>query len=259
MIDIGVNFINKRMASKQTALINQAKTVGVTGIIATGTTLSNSIKTADLVKKHKGYLYMTAGVHPHYASEWSNKHRETIIELAKNDYVVAIGECGLDFDRMHSPKEVQIDVFRKQLDIARELDLPVFLHERAAVEDFLKVFEDYTDLIERSIVHCFTGNKETLQKYLDLGFMIGITGWVADNRRGEPLREALQICPLDRICIETDAPFLTPHNLPHRPSHNEPKYLPYVAKKLAEVKGVDVEEVIERTKENTIRFFNLKR
>lgn len=258
MIDIGVNFINKRMAGKQSSIINKAKEVGVTNIICTGTTLQNSIKSAELVEKNKGYLYTTAGVHPHYASEWSDKHRETIMDLAKKVYVVAIGECGLDFDRMHSPKEVQIDVFRKQLDIARELKMPVFLHERAAVEDFLLVFEDYKDLIERSIVHCFTGNKETLQKYLDLGFMIGITGWVTDKRRGDELREALSICPIERICIETDAPFLTPHNLPHRPSHNEPKYLPYVAQKIAEVKGLTVEEVVEQTKLNTIRLFNLK-
>lgn len=259
MIDIGVNFINKQFKGKQEPVIKNAKEVGVTHIIATGTSMSNSIQSIEFAKKSGGYVTTTVGVHPHNAKELKSNEYNKLKEMCLEEVVVAVGECGLDYDRNFSSKEDQIRAFKMQLDIAREIQKPLFLHEREAVEDFVKIMSEYSDLIPKSVVHCFTGDKETLQRYLDLGFMIGITGWICDDVRGGKLQEAIKTCPLDRLMIETDSPFLKPKNiLPKTNSRtNEPKNLPYVARKIAELKNIEVNEVIQATKSNTECFFKI--
>lgn len=259
MIDIGVNLLNKQFRNDKEQVIERAKAAGVSHIILTGTSMTNSEASLKYASKHPKFLTTTAGVHPHNAKEVTVNDVKNLEALLRQEQVVAVGECGLDYDRNFSTPEVQREVFRMHLDLARKVGKPLFLHERDAVEDFVLIMREYPDLIEKSIVHCFTGNSETMQRYLDMGFMIGITGWICDDKRVQDLQEAIRIAPLERICIETDAPFLLPKTIQPKPAsrRNEPSNLSYIAEKIAVCKGVTKQEVIEQTMKNAIQFFGL--
>lgn len=131
------------------------------------------------------------------------------------------------------------------------------MHERSAADDFIKRFKKHPDICKKSVVHCFTGNKETLEKYLEMGFSIGITGWICDDRRAKELREAVHMIPLDRILVETDAPYLTPKNVPNLARTNVPQNIKYVVRDLAKYRKVSEEVLLEKTRENTERIFHI--
>lgn len=257
MIDIGVNAVNGKLKHKIPKMIEDAKTVGVNKIILTGTSLRVSKEAVSLTKKYPDTFVTTAGVHPHNAKEWNPQLQKEIESLLKEKSVVAVGECGLDYDRNFSTKEEQLHAFEAQIKLAIQYKKPLFLHEREAFDDFVAMLKKYPEVLPYSVVHCFTSNTERLQAYLDLGVMIGITGWVCDNRRGKDLQEAVKILPIDRLMIETDAPFLKPHNVPNNERINEPKYLPYVVKQLSTLMDVSELELKEKTVKNTKRFFKL--
>lgn len=180
----------------------------------------------------------------------------TIKQLLKNERCIAAGECGLDYDRMFSTRENQIAALKQQIEIAEELNKPMFLHERAAVSDFISIFSEHSDICEHSVVHCFTGTPQTLACYIQMGFYIGITGWICDDRRADNLRIAVPYIPLNKLLIETDSPYLTPrsHGLN---STNTPCNLVYVIGEISRLTGKSVEEIIAKTKENTERLFKL--
>lgn len=163
----------------------------------------------------------------------------------------------MDFDRMFSTKENQIRCFEKQIVLAEKLNKPLFLHERKATADFIRRFKQHPDICAKSVVHCFTGDKETLYQYLSMGFSIGITGWICDERRAKELRSAVSIIPLDRILIETDAPYLTPRNIPGLAKTNVPQNIKYVAAALANYMHVSEETLLENARKNTERIFQL--
>jgi TatD DNase family protein len=173
--------------------------------------------------------------------------------------VVAVGECGLDYFRNFSPREAQLEAFRRQLDIARDTGLPVFLHQRDAHDDFVEILESALPEISRAVAHCFTGEHESLREYLAMGLYIGITGWICDERRGQHLHDIVEVIPDDRLLIETDAPYLLPRTIRPKPKtrRNEPMYLPEVLKVVAEARGQSLEHVAQVTTENARRFFNL--
>ena len=170
---------------------------------------------------------------------------------------MAVGECGLDYDRMYSTKENQLYYFKKLIALGEKLKKPLFLHERDAEEDFISCFAGHEDICRRSVVHCYTGNKKTAETLLDMGFFIGITGWICDERRAEALREAVKIIPPDRILLETDAPYLTPRGIPGLKRTNVPQNIVYVARALAHYMGVSEEDVIRHAKINTERIFGV--
>ena len=259
MIDIGINLTNKQFKGKEAEVIQRAKDAGVTGIILTGTSLQGSTASLAYTQTYPDILYTTAGIHPHNAKTYDENTHNALRTLLQEEKVVAVGECGLDFDRNFSTKAEQIYAFERQLDLASEIGKPLFLHEREAHQDFKQIMRKYPDLIEKSVVHCFTGNRYNLQAYLDMGFHIGITGWVCDNGRGKALQDAINVLPLDRLMIATDAPFLLPRNIQPRPNSrtNEPMYLPFVVKKLAALYNISEAELIEKTRVNTLQFFNL--
>lgn len=198
------------------------------------------------------------GCHPHNAKEMDVNYYNKLQALIKNnqDTVVAVGEAGLDYDRMFSEMNQQKRVLSQLQTIAIEQELPMFLHERKAVNDFVKTMKKERQLCMKSVVHCFTGDKNTAYSYLQLGLYIGLTGWICDNRRNKEVLEALKIIPLERILIETDAPYLTPlgYNLDKR---NTPDNLKYVINKIAEIKNVNASEVEKVTYENTKKLFNI--
>ena len=258
LIDIGVNLTHDSFDADRDEVIARAAAAGVTGMLVTGTTVTASARAAELAAGRPG-LYATAGVHPHHASEVDAHTVGALRELLAHPKVVAVGECGLDFFRNFSPPDAQERAFEAQLELAAECGLPVFLHQRDAHERFTAMLSEHRKALAGGVAHCFTGGPAELEAYLELDLYIGVTGWLCDDRRGAALREALPRIPLDRLLLETDAPYLLPRDLPVKPRNrrNEPAFLPHVLAKVAEGLGVPVEVAARAATENTRRLFRL--
>ena len=257
LVDIGANLAHDSFDDDREAVLQRAFDAGVSRIVITGSSDDSNVQAAKLAATQPGVLYATAGVHPHHAADYTDKSDALIRELANEDSVVAIGECGLDYFRNFSPREAQLEAFRRQLDIAKDCGLPVFLHQRDAHDDFVEVLEAALPDLTRAVAHCFTGEGESLHEYVAMGLYIGITGWICDERRGQHLHSIVSVIPDDRLLIETDAPYLLPRNIRPRPKsrRNEPGLLPYVLETVAEARGQSVEHVADITTQNAIRFF----
>ena len=253
--DIGLNLFSKQFRNPE-EIIRNAEANQVVCVL-TGTSTKANKQVADFVFKHES-VYGTAGIHPHNADTAMKDDFELIENIiTSNPRIVAVGECGLDYDRMYSTRDNQIRCLEKHINLAEKLDKPLILHERSASDDFKKRFKNHKELCKKSVVHCFTGNRYVLDDYLNMGFSIGITGWVCDDKRGKELREAVKLIPLDRILIETDAPYLTPKNVDGLSKVNVPENIIYVARELAKHMGVSEDELIAHAKENTERLFSL--
>ena len=252
--DIGLNLFCRQFPDPE-KVIQRAATAGINCIL-TGTDMKENQRIDTFIKTHE--VYGTAGIHPHNADS-AKKEDFDLLEtlLTGNDRMVAVGECGLDFDRMFSTRENQIRCLEKHIVLAEKLDMPLFLHERSSAEEFVRRFKKHPEICKKSIVHCFTGDKRTLEQYLEMGFSIGVTGWICDDRRAKELREAVRVLPLDRVLIETDAPYLTPRNVPGLDRTNVPENIVYVARDLAKYMGVEEQVLIQRARENTERIFGL--
>lgn len=259
LIDIGGNLTNKAFWGETDAIITRARAAGVVGIGVTGTSAVASRQAAALADARRDVLFATAGVHPHHASSWSPETAREIRALARHPAVRAVGECGLDYNRDFSPRDAQRAAFEAQLGIAHELGMPVFLHERDAEDDFAHILGDWRPRIPRGVVHCFTGTRRALERYLALDLHIGITGWICDERRGAHLVELVRMIPAGRLMIETDAPYLLPRTMPARPKtgRNEPAFLPHVLRKVAEARNEPVERCAAHTTATSRSFFEL--
>lgn len=252
--DIGLNLFCKQFPDPE-KVIQDAQDFGVCCIL-TGTDPKENQKIDDFVKTHD--VFGTAGIHPHNADRAKQEDFALIEQmLSENKKMVAVGECGLDYDRMFSTKENQIRCLEKHIVLAEKLGKPLFLHERSAADDFVKRFKKHPDICAKSVVHCFTGDKKTLDRYLSMGFSIGITGWICDDRRGRELREAVQMIPLNRILVETDAPYLTPKNVQGLDRTNVPQNVVYVVRELAKYMKISEDILMKHAKENTERVFGI--
>jgi TatD DNase family protein len=243
LIDIGANLTHDSFDDDRDEVIRRANDAGVNRFIVTGSSVDDSQAAVALAETMPGKIYATSGVHPHHASA-----------------VVAVGECGLDYFRNFSPQNEQREAFERQIALAVETQLPVFLHQRDAHEDFLEILAPAMKDLSRAVAHCFTGGAEELRAYLDLGLYIGITGWVCDERRGEKLKNIIDQIPLERLMIETDAPYLLPRTLDPKPKtrRNEPMYLREVLRVVAGQIGIAEEELAQATTANAERFFSLR-
>ena len=259
LVDIGANLTHDSFDPDRDAVMQRARDAGVARMIITGSSGQGSQEAVKLAESEPGKLYATAGVHPHHAADFDAAGTALITELADNDAVVAVGECGLDYFRNFSPREAQLHAFRAQLEIAASTGLPVFLHQRDAHDDFVEVLEPMLPKISRAVAHCFTGEHESLREYLAMGLWIGITGWICDERRGKHLHDIVADVPDDRLMIETDAPYLLPRTIEPKPKtrRNEPAYLTEVLRVVAEARGQSEEHVARITTENAVRFFGL--
>lgn len=260
LVDIGANITDSSFDHDRVDMMQRAKDAGVDRIVVTGSSDESNKRAADLAEQAAGVLYSTAGVHPHHASEYSDESDALIRTLIKKDAVVAVGECGLDYFRDLSPRKDQLLAFQRQLDIAKESGLPVFLHQRDAHDDFIDVIEPALPDLSRAVAHCFTGEGESLREYVALGLYIGITGWICDERRGKHLHDIVSIIPDDRLLIETDAPYLLPRTIRPKPKsrRNEPMYLTEVLRVVAEARGQTEQHVAEQTTANALRFFGIE-
>ena len=251
LVDIGANLTHASFREDLDEVLARAHAAGVERIVVTGTTVEDSRQAAALG------MPFTAGVHPHHARDCGPDTIAQLRDIASHPNCVAIGECGLDFNRNYSPHPDQEKWFVAQAELGLSLKKPLFLHSRDAHPRFSEILKLLRP--ERAVAHCFTGGKEELHAYLDLGLYIGITGWICDERRGAHLLELVREIPRDRLLLETDAPYLTPRDLRPQPKarRNEPAFLPHILKTVARALGRPAEEVAAETTRNAERFFSL--
>ncbi|MAD76441.1 MAG: hydrolase TatD [Rheinheimera sp.] len=252
--DCGVNLFSQQFAGIEQQIWQRAQHAGVNNMLLIGSDIGESRQNQQFCSSHPG-CYTTAGVHPHQAgnvaAEWLGQLRQLLALPA----VVAVGECGLDFNRDFSPRSEQQHVFASQLQLAKQLQMPVYLHERDAFATQFAMLQEQQ--INHGVAHCFTGDSNQLKAYLDLGLYIGVTGWVCDERRGQSLQQAIQYLPLDRILLETDAPYLLPRTIKPRPKNNEPALLPAIAAEICRLKSISSQQLAGSTTENARRLFRL--
>jgi TatD DNase family protein len=259
LVDIGLNLTHDSFDGDRDTVVADARAAGVSRMIVTGTSVTASARAIELSLSRPGVLFATTGIHPHHAEDLDAHSVDALAGLLDNACVVAVGECGLDYFRDYSPRAAQLAAFEAQLELAADSGKPVFLHQRDAHEDMLRLLGRHRGRITGGVAHCFTGDGEQLAAYLDLDLHIGITGWVCDERRGEALREAVPGVPLERLLLETDAPYLLPRDLASAPRgrRNEPKFLPHVAGRVAALMEIDLETLANATTANAERLFAL--
>ncbi len=259
LIDIGANLSHTSFANDLSAVLARAWAHGVQQIIVTGASNEGSVAAMQLAQAHPGFLFATAGVHPHHASEYDGFTESLLADLLSNEVVKAAGECGLDYNRNFSPVDAQQFAFERQLMLAIEAKKPVFLHQRDAHQDFLAILKAHRAQLSNAVVHCFTDTRAALNDYLELDCYIGITGWICDERRGAHLIQAVRDIPDDRLLLETDAPYLLPRSIKPMPKdrRNVPEFLPVVLAAVAQARGQDPAHVARISCENARRFFAL--
>ncbi|MGD8339631.1 MAG: TatD family hydrolase [Gammaproteobacteria bacterium] len=260
LIDIGVNLTHDSYDSDRDAVIAEALAAGVSRMIVTGTSVTASAKAVELSLAYPDVLYATVGIHPHHASDFDNHSITALGDLLASDRAVAAGECGLDYFRNYSPRSSQLAAFEAQLELAAASRQPVFLHQRDAHEDMLEILARHRPHLIGGVAHCFTGDETELRSYLDLDLYVGITGWICDERRGGSLRQAARSLPLERLMLETDAPYLLPRDLHPTPKsrRNEPRYLPHIAARVADTMQVPLAELAGAATANAERLFGLR-
>ena len=251
LVDIGANLTHSSFREDLDEVLSRARRAGVETVIVTGTTVEESRQASTLG------LPFTAGVHPHHARDCGPDTIPQLREIARHSRCVAIGECGLDFNRNYSPHPDQEKWFVAQLELGIELGKPLFLHSRDAHPRFAEILKTHN--VKSAVAHCFTGQRDELRAYLGLGLYVGITGWICDERRGSHLLELVREIPQDRLLLETDSPYLTPRDLRPQPRarRNEPAFLPHILKTVARALGRPAEEVAAQTTRNAETLFSL--
>jgi len=233
-------------------VIKRAKENDIGYIVNVGSSLKSSIASLELAKKFD-FVYATVGIHPHEADRFTQKEEIALSDLAKNDTVVAVGEIGLDYFKNFSKTENQRPLFSSLIKLAKDLGLPLVIHTRDAEIDTLKILKEQMPL--SAVVHCFSGGEEFLRECLDLGFFISFTCNIT-YKKAENLRNMVRLAPIERILLETDAPYLSPEGL--RGKTNEPLNVKILAEEIARIKQTSLMEVASMTTENAKKFFNLK-
>lgn len=218
-----------------------------------GCDLKTSYSSYELSKKYD-HVYAVVGVHPHEAKYYTAETREALKELLTKDKVMAIGEIGLDYHYDLSPRDVQREVFIDQINLAREMDVPIVIHTREAMEETYEILEKHAKGM-KVLLHCYTGSIEMARKYLKLGYKLALGGALTFKNAKNTVDIAKEV-DLKDLLIETDSPYMTP--VPYRGKRNDPRKVVLVAEKLAEIKGISTEEVLEATKKNAFEFFGVK-
>jgi len=251
LIDTHAHYDHKQFNQDREELLTQMAADGIASIINVGCDLKSSRESVALAEAHP-FIYATVGVHPHNAKTLSDKSLKELEALCAHAKVVAYGEIGLDFFHNFSPPDIQRHWFKKQLDLVKELDIPAVIHSRDAAEETFEMVEKSS--LKRGVIHSFSGDVALAYAYTHLGFHIGIGGVVTFDKT-KRLQEVVDAIPLDKILLETDAPYLTP--APFRGKRNISSYLTYVATAIAEIKGVTYEQVCAQTSDNARGLFGV--
>lgn len=253
LIDSHAHLDDRRFDGDRDRLIKSLKDSGVGMVINPGADLGSSIKAVSLAEQYDN-IYAAVGIHPHSAKEMDDSTIEILRSFSNRKKVIAIGEIGLDYHYDHSPREIQQERFIEQLNLAKEVDLPVIIHTREAAKDTLDIIKKAQNGSIKGVMHCFSGSLEMAWEYIELGFYISFAGPIT-FKNARVSREIINAMPLNRLMIETDSPYLTPE--PHRGKRNEPAYVRYVAGTIAELRGISFGEIAKRTAENTRELFRI--
>ena len=255
LIDSHAHIQAKEYAGETEAVLERARQADVEQIIVVGGAGDMSSNTVAVALADSfPSLYATVGMHPHDAKDVGAEELARLKELTVHPKVIAVGETGLDYYYNHSPRDVQSRVFRRFIQMARETDLPIVVHERDAARDSAALLRSEGSGKLRGVIHCFTGDYVAARDYLDLGFYLSFSG-IITFKNADPLRSVVQRVPLERMLVETDSPYLTP--VPHRGKRNEPAYVRFVAETIAKVKQLDLEKVAQVTTENVKSLFHI--
>ena len=257
-IDIACNFNHESFKHNLDEVINNAVLEGEEKLVLLCASLADLGPIKAIQKNSPEKYFISSGIHPHHATEIIDINYEELLSKLKAINPNVIGETGLDYFRNISPPDIQKKSFVMHIEIAKELSLPLYLHQRDAHKDFLRIIKENKNNFPKFVVHCFTGTQKELNDYLDLGAYIGLTGWICDAKRNIDLRQSIKNIPIERMMIETDSPYLIPKNLPIKPKKNinEPKYLPHIANEICKLTGIEMEELKLATRKNTIKFFS---
>lgn len=253
LIDSHVHLDDRRFDVDRERLIKSLRESGIELVINVGADLNSSIKSVSLAEEYDN-IYASVGIHPHSAKEMDDSTIDILKSFASRDKVVAIGEIGLDYYHDHSPRDIQRKRFKEQIELAKEVGLPIIIHTREAAADTFDILKEAQDGSLEGVLHCYSGSVEMAKDYIDMGFYISLAGPVTFKNARVP-KEIAKAVPIDRLFVETDAPYLTPE--PHRGKRNEPIYLRYVAGTIAELRGITFEELARKTSENVKRLFKI--
>ena len=253
LIDSHAHLDDRRFDKDRDKLIKSFKKSGIDLIINPGADISSSIKAVSLSEEYEN-IYAAVGVHPHSAKEMDESSINILKSFTDRDKVIAIGEIGLDFYYDNSPRDIQRQRFREQLNLAKEVDLPVIIHTRDAAQETFEILKEAQDGKLEGVLHCYSGSVEMALEYIKLGFYISLAGPVT-FKNARVSKEVAKAVPLEKLLIETDAPYLTPE--PHRGKRNEPLFVRYVAGTIAELRGISFDEVAKQTSENAKKLFRI--
>lgn len=253
LIDSHAHLDDEKFDLDREYLIENLQKNGIELVVNVGADMESSRASVDLANLYDN-IYAVVGVHPHAAKEMTDKSLEEIENLSKNKKVVAIGEIGLDYYYDNSPRDIQRTCFKEQIRLAKRLDMPIVVHTREADEDTLEILKEESEGL-RGIIHCFSSDRAQLEEYLNLGFFIAIGGPVTFKKTDE-LKEVAKVIPIEKLLVETDAPYLAPH--PYRGKRNEPIFVKQTANLIAELKGMTIEDLTLQTNKNTKEIFNIK-
>ncbi|MEA3412985.1 MAG: TatD family hydrolase [Pseudomonadota bacterium] len=259
LVDICFNFTHSSFRQDEAEVLARAVAAGVETLMVTGSSVEESARCVELAERYPDHLYATVGVHPHLSVEWNASSEAALERMAAHPKVRAIGETGLDYNRDYSPRSAQRHAFTRQAALAVDLGMPLFLHQRDAHADFMSILQEYRDALGNVVVHCFTGSARELEDYLEADLHIGITGWICDERRGRHLHDLVGMIPLNRLMVETDAPYLLPRDLKPSPRgrRNEPSFLPHILQGLAGHLERSPAEIAAATTRTAMTFYGL--
>ena len=257
-IDIACNFTHDSFKDNLDEVLNNAEHAGVDKFVLLCASLDDIDPIKVIQNNTPEKFFISAGIHPHHATEILEINYDALFNKLKSINPNAIGETGLDYFRNISPPDIQKKSFGMHIEIAKELNLPLYLHQRDAHSDFIRIIKENISNFPKFVVHCFTGTQAELDEYLELGAYIGLTGWICDAKRNIDLRKSIKNIPIEKMMIETDSPYLIPKNLMVKPNKNinEPKYLPHIANEICELTGYELEELKSATSNNAIKFFS---
>lgn len=251
IFDSHAHYTDKAFNEDREIMLGSLKESGVCGIINCGADIESSVSSVDLASKYD-YIYAACGIHPEEADKTPENYIDILRDLAKNEKSVAIGEIGLDYYWRQDTKDLQKELFEKQILLSKELDLPIIVHDREAHGDTMEILKKHRP---KGVLHCFSGSPETATEVLKLGMYIGLGGALTFKNARKAV-EVAQMLPLDRLLLETDCPYMAP--VPMRGKRNNSGYIPFIAEKVAEIKGIDPQSVLDVTTENTKKLFNIK-
>ena len=251
IFDSHAHYTDKAFNDDRENMLGSLKESGISGVINCGADMESSVSSVELAEQYD-YIYAACGVHPEEADKVPENYIEILRKLAQNKKCVAIGEIGLDYYWRQDTKKEQKELFENQILLAKELDLPIIVHDREAHGDTLEILKKHKP---KGVLHCFSGSPETAEEILKLGMYIGLGGALTFKNARKSV-EVAEMLPLDRLLLETDCPYMAP--VPFRGKRNHSGYIPYIAEKVAEIKGIDPQTVLDITNKNTRDLFKIK-